>query len=149
MPPFSVVRVVTRLLGAAGEYLDGLGLGGPARLGEIDAGAHGVVQAKLGVAAIAWAGRDAVQSYYRDESDAALSSGRAVLDAGGLQYAVQQEVGDPSVEIARIAESGGYDLIAMGKHGAGAVMTMVIGSVAQKVLARSAVPVLLLGDASR
>jgi nucleotide-binding universal stress UspA family protein len=94
----------------------------------------------------AWAGRDAVESYYREESDAVLASGRSALAATGLTHDVQQRVGDPATEIARMAESGGYEIIAMGKHGAGKMVTMVIGSVAQKVLARTHLPVLLLGD---
>ena len=99
--------------------------------------------------AVAWAGKEAVENYYREESETCLASGRTLLDARDVRHEVQREVGDPSTEILNTAQRGGFDLIAMGRHGAGGLVTMVLGSVASKVLARSDIPVLLLGHASQ
>ena len=53
-------------------------------------------------------------------------------------------IGDPAMEIARHAQSGGYDLIVMGTRGHTALANRVLGSVATKVLAGTKVPVLFL-----
>lgn len=55
-----------------------------------------------------------------------------------------QRIGEPAVEIGRFATEWGADLIAMGRHGYSAVTTLLMGSVAQKVIATAGVPVLLL-----
>ena len=46
--------------------------------------------------------------------------------------------------VAKIAESGRYDLLVMGSHGHGALGNLVMGSVATQVLANCTVPVLLV-----
>lgn len=42
--------------------------------------------------------------------------------------------GDPASEIVRIAQEGGYDHIVMGSHGRGTLGSLLLGSVARKVL---------------
>ena len=54
------------------------------------------------------------------------------------------EVGEPAAEIARVAEEKGVDQIVMGTHGRGAVGSLLIGSVAQRVVHLAKVPVLLV-----
>jgi nucleotide-binding universal stress UspA family protein len=54
------------------------------------------------------------------------------------------EVGEPATEIARAAEEKGVDQIVMGTHGRGAVGSLLIGSVAQRVVHLAKVPVLLV-----
>ena len=95
-------------------------------------------------AAAAWAGHDTVTRYYSEESDAALAGAVELLGKRGIPFTVERCVGDPAEEIARHAAAGGYDLIAMGTHGHTALATLVMGSVATKVLARSKVPVLFM-----
>lgn len=94
--------------------------------------------------AAAWAGKEAIHSYYEEESDAALAAARALLDDRRIAYVVEKRVGDPADEIVRFALSGGYDLIVMGTHGHTALANLVMGSVATKVLAISKVPVLFM-----
>lgn len=94
--------------------------------------------------AVAWAGKAAVAAYYAEESDAALADAVKTLEGLGVGFVVEKHVGDPSDELVRIAEAGGYDLLVMGTHGHGALGNLVLGSVATKVLAKTRVPVLFL-----
>ena len=93
--------------------------------------------------AVAWAGKEAAQRYYDEESGEALAPGSALLDDHGVLYERVQRIGEPAVEIGRFATEWGADLIAMGRHGYSAVTTLLMGSVAQKVIATAGVPVLL------
>ena len=52
----------------------------------------------------------------------------------------------PGVEIIRVAEEQGCDLIVLGTHGPNDANKFFAGSVAQYVLANSAIPVVLLRD---
>src|SRR5512143_1771979 len=94
--------------------------------------------------AAAWAGKEAIHSYYEEESDAALAAARALLDDHRVAYTVEKRVGDAADEIVKFAASGGYDLVVMGTHGHTALANLVMGSVATKVLAISKVPVLFM-----
>jgi nucleotide-binding universal stress UspA family protein len=54
------------------------------------------------------------------------------------------EVGEPGAAVLRVAEVGGFDLIIMGTHGRRGLPRLLLGSVAQKVIARAHCPVLTL-----
>ena len=95
-------------------------------------------------AAAKWVGKETIQRYYDEESDAAQAGARAALTARGIAFDVDRRVGDPAEEIARRADSGQFDMIVMGTHGHTALANLVMGSVARGVLARSKVPVLLM-----
>ena len=94
--------------------------------------------------AVAWVGKEAVHRYYDEESSEALAPATALLGDKGISYERVQRIGDPAAEIVHFAHEWGADLIAMGRHGHSAVTTLLMGSVAQKVLATAPVPVLLL-----
>jgi nucleotide-binding universal stress UspA family protein len=53
-------------------------------------------------------------------------------------------IGDPVEEILKIIESEGIDLVIMGTHGRKGLEHTVIGSVAERVVQRSPVPVLVV-----
>jgi nucleotide-binding universal stress UspA family protein len=93
--------------------------------------------------AVATVGRDVVQRYYEEESEAALSGAQDALTARGIPFEVDKCVGNPAEEIAKRAEDGKYSLIALGTHGHTALANLVMGSVATGVVARSKLPVLL------
>jgi nucleotide-binding universal stress UspA family protein len=88
-------------------------------------------------------GRDILRSYYDDESAKALKPALAVLKKAGLTAAAERRVGQPGEQIAAAAEDGA-DLIVMGSHGHGALLTAVLGSVTHAVLARCKTPLLML-----
>lgn len=89
-------------------------------------------------------GKHTIEDFYADESKAALADVRALLDARGVAYEVVTRVGEAAHEIVELARGGGYDCIALGVHGHSMLAVLVIGSVAQKVVANATVPVLLL-----
>jgi nucleotide-binding universal stress UspA family protein len=57
-----------------------------------------------------------------------------------VEYLLQE--GDPATEILRTAQENGCDLIVMGTHGRTGVRRLLMGSVAEQVLRKSACPVL-------
>jgi nucleotide-binding universal stress UspA family protein len=85
-----------------------------------------------------------VQGYYSSEARKALAVAGRILDRAGIRYREKLLIGDPGAEIARFAKTEKFDLVLMGSHGHGALMNMVLGSVATKVLAHCKVPVLLV-----
>ena len=58
-------------------------------------------------------------------------------------------VGDPSNEILNTIESEGIDLVIMGTHGRKGLDHAIFGSVAEKVMKKSPVPVLIINTYNR
>jgi nucleotide-binding universal stress UspA family protein len=54
--------------------------------------------------------------------------------------------GAPLDEIVREAETGGYDLVVVGSRGLGPVGRLILGSVSERLVLRSPVPVLVAGS---
>ena len=94
--------------------------------------------------AVAWVGKEAAARYYADESGAALAPASAVLDGRGIRYEKVAKIGEPAHEIVSYAAEWKADLVAMGRHGHSHVAGMLMGSIAQKVLATVTIPVLLV-----
>lgn len=87
--------------------------------------------------------KQTLEEFHKERSDAALASARVLLDAEDWRYQVHEKVGDPAPTIAALAGQLGCDLIVMGTRGLGAGAAALMGSVAQRVVAHAAVPVLL------
>jgi nucleotide-binding universal stress UspA family protein len=88
--------------------------------------------------------QEAINDYYREQGMAELESARAALDAAGLPYQYHISVGTPAEAIAQYADEQGVDQIVMGRQGQGAVKTLLLGSVVNKVLHLADCPVLLI-----
>jgi nucleotide-binding universal stress UspA family protein len=82
-------------------------------------------------------GKSQLESYYREEGEQALAKAAKLLDRAGVTYEKRALVGDPADTIAAHAKKAGCDLIYIGTP------DHRIGSVANKVLHTSSVPVLL------
>jgi nucleotide-binding universal stress UspA family protein len=54
--------------------------------------------------------------------------------------------GDPAGELARAAREEGFDLLVVGTHGRSGFSRLLLGSVAERVLRRAPVPVLVMRD---
>ena len=75
---------------------------------------------------------------------AALASAKKLLERAGAKYQDHVLIGDPAEKISTFARRGKFDKIIMGTHGRGSMTSLLMGSVATKVLHRSTVPVTLV-----
>jgi nucleotide-binding universal stress UspA family protein len=80
----------------------------------------------------------------RDAGERLLAPARAALERVGVRCTSFVEFGDPADTIVARAQEWNADLIVMGTHGRGAIGSLLLGSVAQKVLQRAAMPVMLV-----
>ncbi|SRR6266404_4703856 len=83
-------------------------------------------------------GKAGIQRYYQEEGEKALAEAKQLLDRSGLAYEARILVGDPAETIVKHAKKTGCDIIAIGTP------TRWIGSVANKVMNLSELPVLLV-----
>ena len=74
----------------------------------------------------------------------AMKEARAMLDSAGVPCEEHLLVGEPGEIIAEVAAREGVDGIVMGTRGLGPVKSLVLGSVATKVIHLAAVPVTLV-----
>jgi nucleotide-binding universal stress UspA family protein len=88
--------------------------------------------------------RATLDAYYKEQADSALAAATAFAEQKGWKAQALHKVGEPAPEIAALAKSGRFDLVVMGTRGQGALGTMILGSVANGVLARCDTPVLLI-----
>ena len=88
--------------------------------------------------------QEAINDYYREQGMAELQAARAALDAAGLPYQYHISVGTPAEAIAQYAHEQVADQIVMGRQGQGAVKTLLLGSVVNKILHLANCPVLLV-----
>jgi nucleotide-binding universal stress UspA family protein len=89
-------------------------------------------------------GAEAVASYYAEESGRVLQPIGKFLDRHDLAWRAATARGTPSDEIVRVAAKEKAQMIVMGTHGHGLVGRALMGSVAQRVVTDSKVPVLLV-----
>lgn len=82
--------------------------------------------------------------HYREVGQEALAPVMAVLRQGGLKAEEHLHAGEVKVVLPHQLETLAPDLILMGTHGRGGVQSLVLGSMAQRVLQLSSVPVLLV-----
>lgn len=90
-------------------------------------------------------GHAEIRGYQHDEGLKALAPARAALDAAGLSHTPHVGVGDdPAAVIEQFARDLGVNQIVMGVHGRLGVSGLLLGSVANRVVHRASVPVLLV-----
>ena len=115
---------------------------------ELMAGTHEytalTVQTPLPPRARAALGKAVVDQYYAEQGEKVLGPVDKYLKRHGINFTTAGKVGPAGETIAKVAETGGFDLIMMGTQGHGALGKLVMGSVSTQVLASCQVPVLLV-----
>lgn len=91
-----------------------------------------------------YVGSDVVADYLRELSEKDLKPAQKLLDATGIRHDMVVRTGHVAQEIVACAKAGKYDMVVMGSKGRTAISDLLLGSVAQRVLTTSDVPVLLI-----
>lgn len=85
-----------------------------------------------------------IQHKQAEEAGRILQPARQILDAAGIPYQVRLRTGSPANEIALQVNETNCDSIIMGTRGMGPVASLMIGSVATRVIYLVDVPVTLI-----
>ena len=89
-------------------------------------------------------GRAEVADYLRELSEKELQPARKLLQGDGIGYDMEIRTGHVAQEIVDCASKGKFDMIVLGSKGRSAVADLLMGSVAQRVLATAEQPVVLV-----
>lgn len=90
-----------------------------------------------------YVGSSVVQDYLRELSDKQLKSALAVLTKAGIKHNTIIQTGHVAEVISKTANKG-FELVVLGTKGRSGIADLLIGSVAQRVLATCKKPVLLV-----
>lgn len=85
-----------------------------------------------------------VTAYQTKQADAVLKPIKKFLDKHGVKYRCLWQVGTAASQIVAASKRERVKMIVMGTHGHGLLSRMFMGSVAQRVLAESEIPTLLV-----
>lgn len=88
--------------------------------------------------------KDMLDRYYGEECENALAPSKKLLDAAGVKYTPHKLVGQIAESIVEQATKAGSSMIYMGTRGHSGVASLLVGSVAMKVLHLATVPVVLV-----
>ena len=89
-------------------------------------------------------GTEGTRKYHAGNHEHALKAARTALRRAKLAFGEKTVVDDAAPAIIKAAKAGKFDLVVMGSHGRTPLGSMFLGSVAQKVLSQSSVPVLIV-----
>jgi nucleotide-binding universal stress UspA family protein len=85
-----------------------------------------------------------LKGYYAEQAEAVLKPVREFAQQNQWKPQFSTAVGQPAEAIAKAAEEGKFDLVVMGSHGHTPLASLVMGSVASRVLAHCQTPVLII-----
>lgn len=89
-------------------------------------------------------GTNVLADYHKDEAEKVLGPIERLLRRHDLRFKASWVVGAPAEQILKRAKKEKTNLIVMGTHGRGLLGRALMGSIAQRVLADSTIPVLLV-----
>lgn len=96
-----------------------------------------------------WMSREAAESELPQRGWAATREARRALAAHGQPWRLHVVMGECAESILRVASEQGCRGIVIGSRGLGAAVSILIGSVAEKVIQLSPLPVLVTGHCPR
>jgi nucleotide-binding universal stress UspA family protein len=82
----------------------------------------------------------------RENGEEVLSKALRKAEEGkpGIRVSKRLEEGFADLKILEVADEGGFDIIIMGSRGFGAVKRLILGSISNKVVNQSEIPVLIV-----
>ena len=89
-------------------------------------------------------GSNVVADYHKDEAQKVLAPIKEFLGRHTIRYRCLWVVGQPVDEILRTAKAEKAEVIVAGTHGHGVFARAVMGSVSQRLVGQSEVPVLMV-----
>ncbi len=89
-------------------------------------------------------GKELVNKFYEDEGQRVMAPVTKFLARHGITAKCIWKNGHAGELISKLADAEKFDLVVMGSHGHGALVNLVVGSVATQVLAACKVPVLIV-----
>lgn len=89
-------------------------------------------------------GQGQTDGYYQDRAAEVIDPVAEFGRRHGWQLDTRFVVGRPAETLADTAASGRFDLVVLGSHGHSPVTSLVLGSVAQRLLALCTVPTLII-----
>ena len=91
-----------------------------------------------------WLSKEAAETELAQRALDATARARALLDAKALPWRLHVAMGDPAERIVELSRQFGATTMVIGYQGLGAVESLLLGSVANKVMDLSPVPVMLV-----
>lgn len=88
--------------------------------------------------------KETMQQFHQENGMKRLQSAGELLEQAGLSCQYHIIVGDPAEMVVQFAKAHSFDQIVIGPRGLGAVKSLLLGSVASKLIKLSDVPVLVL-----
>ncbi|MDP1559499.1 MAG: universal stress protein [Nitrosomonas sp.] len=88
--------------------------------------------------------KENIRQYHQEEGMKKLQRARELLDLAGLGCPFHIVVGEPAEMIVNFAQEKSMDQIVIGPRGMGVVKSLLLGSVTNKVMQLSTLPVLLV-----
>lgn len=88
-------------------------------------------------------GMENYRTELRERAEELLDEARKTAEERGVDVETETAVGAPDREIVRFAAENDIDHIVIGSHGREGASRVLLGSVAEKVVRRSSVPVLV------
>jgi len=85
-----------------------------------------------------------IKQYHQEEGQKILTPARALLEGAGVSYEDHLFVGEPAEVITRFAREQGCDEIVIGTRGLSGLSSLLMGSVATKIIHHATVPVVLV-----
>ncbi len=104
------------------------------------------LQGDYGLAYPAGAVLDDILAAEREHAEHVLADAADAARERGVQVETRLLTGDPAESICALAEETDARLVAMGTHGYGSVLTLIVGSVSSAVIRQSPAPVLVVRE---
>lgn len=85
-----------------------------------------------------------IKDLHQEEGMKALAEARSTLDAQNVPYEYHVFVGEPAETVAQYAAESGCDEIIVGTRGSSNLSSVLVGSVANKIIQQTSLPVTLI-----